>query len=479
MTQVILIQVISSAGVDPELEAQVSKITMRINTKYSSSTHQPVVLLQQDLSTHQFIALLNIADVFMATGLREGINLTSHEYVLCQAGEFSHHRHGSLIISEFVGSASIFHDCNGPGSEASELLVNPWDYKQCAAAIRTALSRSAEDRMTEWMRLHRRITPYSAINWYYNLTLSLGQICITQDIRKPNTSVTLPQNKFWRAFSTTKSRLFFLEDLVISGPDPIDESSPLYERIFQILDLFLRHVNNKLYITSSKTLEQFNESFPELPSTVGFILENGALIRHPGAQTWLKLANSDSWHAGIQKMMECLQERIEGSRIEASAWSLVFHFDGALDREAAAFQASELADQINGARGESDFYTIRKETSISVELPLSSQCRGKAASYILNEIKRTWYPEFVLVVGDSEDNQALFRWADELSGTSALRSTFGQRQRRISVFPLTTGEEPTEAQYTLPIEWPFWKLMHWLMNEHEYERSGDEWTLKT
>ncbi|KAJ5888283.1 Alpha-alpha-trehalose phosphate synthase subunit [Penicillium taxi] len=162
---VVLIQIASSATEIPELEAQVSKITMRINSHYSTLTHSPLVLLQQDISYSQLLALLNVAEIFMTTNLREGMNLTSHDFIHCQDGELTSQKHGSLILSEFTGSASIFH--------GYELLVNPWDYKQCADAINAALEMSPAHRERNWKFLLKRKAPHTAIAWYSSLQNAL------------------------------------------------------------------------------------------------------------------------------------------------------------------------------------------------------------------------------------------------------------------------------------------------------------------
>lgn len=115
----------------PELEVHVSKIAMRINSAYSSLTHQPLVFLRHDISYSQFLALMNVAEILIVSSLREGMNLTSHDYVNSQDGKLAPQRHGSLILSEFTGSASIF--------VGHELLVNPWDYQEVADTINKAL----------------------------------------------------------------------------------------------------------------------------------------------------------------------------------------------------------------------------------------------------------------------------------------------------------------------------------------------------
>lgn len=116
--KVVLIQVATpSATEEPELEAAIYEIVMRINSVHSTLAHQPLVFLKQDMAFPQYLALITVADALLITSLREGMNLTSHEFVYCQDGSFGDKKYGSLILSEFTGSASVF------GNHA--LLVNP------------------------------------------------------------------------------------------------------------------------------------------------------------------------------------------------------------------------------------------------------------------------------------------------------------------------------------------------------------------
>jgi trehalose 6-phosphate synthase/phosphatase len=64
------------------------------------------------------------------------MNLTSHEYVVCQNGKYS-----PLIMSEFAGTY---------GSFGSALRVNPWDKQEVAEAIFEALEMSLEEKETRW-----------------------------------------------------------------------------------------------------------------------------------------------------------------------------------------------------------------------------------------------------------------------------------------------------------------------------------------
>lgn len=93
--------------------------------------------MKQDITLPQYPALITAAEVLMVASLREGMNLTSHEFIHCQDGKYSHTNHGPLILSEFMGSGFFF--------ENRHLLVNPWNHRRCTEAINTALEMSQEN----------------------------------------------------------------------------------------------------------------------------------------------------------------------------------------------------------------------------------------------------------------------------------------------------------------------------------------------
>lgn len=68
------------------------------------------------------------------------MNLTSHEYVVCQEEKKS-----PLIISEFAGTYGNF---------GAALRVNPWDQIEVSDAIYEALTMSDEDKDYRWKNLY-------------------------------------------------------------------------------------------------------------------------------------------------------------------------------------------------------------------------------------------------------------------------------------------------------------------------------------
>lgn len=101
LLKVVLIQIALSTAEGNELRAHISDVVARVNSKFSNISYQPIVFLHQDISFSQYLALLTAADVSLITPLRDGMNLTSHEYIVCQENNY-----GPLILSEASGAAA-------------------------------------------------------------------------------------------------------------------------------------------------------------------------------------------------------------------------------------------------------------------------------------------------------------------------------------------------------------------------------------
>ncbi|KAI0290103.1 glycosyltransferase family 20-domain-containing protein, partial [Multifurca ochricompacta] len=94
--KVVLIQVALQTSEENEAHGGVADVVARINSRFSTLTYQPVVFLHtEDLSFSQYLALLEVADAFLVTSMREGMALRTHEFVVCQE-----ERHRPLILSE-------------------------------------------------------------------------------------------------------------------------------------------------------------------------------------------------------------------------------------------------------------------------------------------------------------------------------------------------------------------------------------------
>jgi trehalose-6-phosphate synthase len=202
--RVVMIQVATSTTEQAELDATVSDIVTRVNSSWANLAYQPLVYLKQDISYAQYLALLTVADALMIASQREGMNLTSHEYLFCQDGKFKgHNKWGSLILSEFTGSSSIF--------GGNDLSVNPWDYRQCADSIKKALEMGDEEKERRWTNLYKAVMHHTAEHWFTTFIDKLDKVYEEQHKRETTSVPRLNVNSLAQQYKSSHRRLFILD----------------------------------------------------------------------------------------------------------------------------------------------------------------------------------------------------------------------------------------------------------------------------
>ena len=165
----VLIQVVLPTREGNDLDASISAIVSRVNSRWANLAFQPIVYLKKDLDHAQYLALLTMADALMVTSQREGMNLTSHEYVLCQGGQtLPDRKYGPVIMSEFTGTSSLF--------KGDAITVNPWDCRQCAEAIGLALDMGEQEKEHRWSRLSSKIGCQTGSYWVGEFLNQLDQV---------------------------------------------------------------------------------------------------------------------------------------------------------------------------------------------------------------------------------------------------------------------------------------------------------------
>ena len=89
--KVVLIQVTRPTSVEEEKEdpdnkiaGQITNLVSTINGRFGSLSFAPVQYYPQYLSQREYFALLRVADVGLITTVRDGMNTTSLEYIVCQ-----------------------------------------------------------------------------------------------------------------------------------------------------------------------------------------------------------------------------------------------------------------------------------------------------------------------------------------------------------------------------------------------------------
>jgi HAD superfamily hydrolase (TIGR01484 family) len=418
----------------------VSDIAMRINSTHSTLAHQPLVFLKQDLSFAQYLALITVADALMVTSLREGMNLTSHEFVYCQDGKYGPKAYGPLILSEFTGSARIF--------DGHALLVNPWDYRQCAEAIHTALTLSDAEKETMWRKLYDAVLQNSTTNWVKSFRESLSKVWDEHSSRETTSVSRLSVSWLEDEYRKYDRRLLILdyEGTLASWGSPTSSILTTPQRALVTLTDLLEDPKNIVYVTSARRPEEMERLFRQV-SGLGLIAENGCFIREPSKESWIKLneeQHTREWKAGTKGIVNYFRERTEGSWIEELHCSLVFHYGDAEDKVVAARQASECAGQINDACANQGVHVIPVEGALIIQSLESNKATAAELvwRYSIERGKRGGYtgrPDFLLAIGDSREDEVVFRWANKLAESKAVKSCM----------TVSLGTRSTEAKATV------------------------------
>ncbi|CAK7267948.1 Trehalose-6-P synthase/phosphatase complex subunit [Sporothrix epigloea] len=454
--RVVLIQVALSTSERNELDATVSDIVTRVNSLWANLAYQPVVYLKQDIDYPQYLALLTDADALMITSQREGMNLTSHEYVFCQDGKHFKKKHGSLILSEFTGTSELF--------DGAELAVNPWDYRACADAIKRALEMDDVEKETRWAKLYQAVRHHTGSHWFSEF-LSRLDCVYDEQARRDQTSVPrLSMQTLLNQYKRTSRRLFILDyegTLVSWGPvNKIIPVSP--QRTLDVLRDLLLDDRNTVYIMSGRSEKELDRLFRQVPN-VGLIAENGCFLKHPSTDNsnpWIEMADPEqirTWKESVKQMLIYYQERTPGSDIEDRRCSLIFHYKSAEDYESATRLAADCASHINDSCEEQRVHAIPLEGSILVE-PVD-WTKGTAAEKIYqalcgqlpasDQAAQTQAdgapamsgdgPDFLMVVGDGRDDDKVFKWANQLGEAGAVQE----------VVTVSLGSRSTEAASTM------------------------------
>jgi trehalose-phosphatase len=434
--KVVLIQVATSTTEDSELAATCSEIVTRIDAVHSTLTHNPLVFLRQDIAFSQYMALLSIADALAITSLREGMNLTCHEFIICQDGKACPKKHGPVILSEFTGSAAMF--------DGAELGVNPWNYSNIAQAFKVALEMTEEEKERRYVKMRNLVMHHTGDFWVGNLSNHLAKVHEEQFNRDTMSIPRLSASELSRSYEMTSRRLFILdyEGTLASYGSVKSTVLASTERVIDILNDLVADASNIVYVMSGRTVQETELIFNRVRS-LGLIAENGCFIREPNLDEWTQFPNEDKtvmWKDSCKSILQYYLERVEGSYLEERHCSLVFHYEKAHDNDSSTRHAGDCANHINDACEQQRVKAVPTKDSVIIE-PIDFD-KATAAQHIFAKFPEIERPDFLFVAGNDRSDENVFRWAkqlkDEWTVTNVQTVTVGNRNS-VAMSTLTNG----------------------------------------
>ena len=438
--KVVLIQVATSTAEQTDLLSNVSDICNRIDSLHSSLVSQSLVFLKQDIDFPQYLALLTVADAFMISALRDGMNLQAHEFIFCQDGQGSSKKHGPLILSEFTGSAAVFHD---------HIAINPWYSKGQADAINKALKMSTAEKERRWTNMHAIVMSQTGGRWAQELEVSLSKVHKEHRQQESTSVPRLSVAQISQRYKNARKRVIFLDYEGTLAPHKTRKGIPLTSpnRVIDTLNDLMTDPKNIVYIMSGRRVRELDSVF-RTATGVGMIAENGCFIREyeAGADDWKSPVDAEEvkqWKKDTKAILDYFNIRMEGSRIDESLCSVLLRYDKVKDQEAATRQAGECADQINAACESYRIQAVPVHKAVLVQM--KDYSKGTAATDIYKRLLATTAasgteaPDFMMVVGDDREDEVVYRWANGLADEGTLSN----------VFTVSVGKRNTEARAAL------------------------------
>lgn len=390
--KVVLIQVTSPTSIEERDDKgdktanKISELVARINGSFGSLSSTPVQHYPQYLSEEEYFALLRIADVGLITSVRDGMNTTALEYVICQRDN-----HGPLIISEFSGTA---------GSLGDAIHINPWDLGGTADEIYTALTMSEAEKSQKHEMLYNHVTTSTVQAWTDNYLKRLltNLASYDQSIATP----VLDRAKLLSQYRASSRRLFMFDYDGTLTPIVKDPQSAIpSDRVIRTLKTLASDPQNQVWIISGRD-QAFLEEWMGHITELGLSAEHGSFMRPPNSGHWENLTETldMSWQSEVMKVFNHYSERTQGSFIERKKIALTWHYRRA-DPEYGAFMARECQKHLEA--------TVAKKWEVEVmtgkanlEVRPRFVNKGEIAKRLVNEYGEGAgkAPDFVLCLGD-------------------------------------------------------------------------------
>lgn len=447
--KVVLIQ-ISSPGFshDPRVEKKVSSLVTLINSRFGSLNHTPVLHYAIRISMDEYLALLRVADLCLITSLRDGMNTTSLEFVICQKKN-----HSPLILSEFTGTASVLSDA---------ILVNPWDSVSIAKTMKRCLIMSPDEKSKLESKLYDRVTSNTIQVWTSTFLEHL--IAHVKNTHQTHHTPTLNRPMLLENYKHLKRRLFLFDYDGTLTPIVQDPAAAIpSSRLHSIVDKLAADPKNQIWIISGRDQEFLDKWWGS--KNVGLSAEHGCFMKDVGSSDWYNLAEAFdmSWQKKVEEVFKKYTDETPGSNIERKKVALTWHYRRS-DPELGKYQADTCLKEIQaGVMKEYDVEVMEGKANIEVRprfvnkgeivkrLVLNGHGNKQDPHLIQldqESITPDQLPDFMLCLGDDKTDEDMFRSLKDIETKWHLNELPKNKWGSYGVFPVLVGPAAKETLAT-------------------------------
>ncbi|KAL2939777.1 putative alpha alpha-trehalose-phosphate synthase [UDP-forming] 11 [Bienertia sinuspersici] len=440
--ELVLVQIANPArsrGMDvQEVQKETHQIAKDINKKYGKPGYEPIVFINESVSTLEKVAYYAIAECCVLNAVRDGMNLVPYKYTVSRQGsrkldaalgvDSSRPKESVIIVSEFVGCSP---------SLSGAIRVNPWNVEQVAEAMNAGIVMNQKEKQLRHEQHYKYISshdiaywaksfdqdlvracgdPFSKRCWGVGFGLNFRLVALPPDFRK------LSVDHIKAAYKNTNSRLILLDYDGTMTPQSSVDMAPTSE-VLSLLNRLCDDPNNTVFIVSGRSRQTlskwWSKDSPWESSMLGTDFE------------WKKI---------VRPIMELYAEATDGSSIEYKESALVWHYQDS-DYDFGACQSKELLDHLENVLANEPVFVKRGKHI--VEVKPQGVSKGIVVENLIATMQNKGKPlDFVLCIGDDRSDEDMFEGIARATSNPSLPPI-------PEVFACTVGQKPSMAKYYL------------------------------
>lgn len=451
----VLVQILNPArgkGRDvEEVEAEIRMSCERINEELGRPGYKPIVLIDRPVSLTERAAYYTISEAAVVTAVRDGMNLTPYEYVVCRHGipgsdESNSPQKSMLVVSEFIGCSP---------SLSGAIRTNPWNVHATSEAMYEAISTSETEKRMRHEKHYRYISSHDVSYWSrsffqeleitcsdhfrrrcWGMGLSFGFRVLALDpkFRKLTTETIID------AYENAQNRAILLDYDGTVIPQTSINKNPSNE-VISIINKLCNDPKNMVFLISGRDKDSLGKWFAPCQK-LGLAAEHGYFMRWDADKEWETLGQSHDfgWILMAEPVMELYTETTDGSYIERKESALVWHHQHA-DPGFGLAQAKELLEHLESVLANEP--VVVKSGQYIVEVKQQGVSKGLVAEKIFASMAENGKrADLVLCIGDDRSDEDMF-----VTIGNAIKN--GVILNNDSVFACTVGQKPSKAEYYL------------------------------
>ncbi len=372
-----------------EQKREIEQMVGQINGEFGSPGRVPIHYQNRSSTSVELAALYRMADVFLVTPLRDGMNLMAKEFIACQED-----RNGVLVLSEFAGAAS----------ELGEALrVNPWDIESTAETIYQALHMEKKEKSNRIALMSERVRNSDVHRWARRAISAIerpaGPTRVEQTPELPGELASKIRPLFKDA---SQPGVFLDYDGTLREFTERPEDASPTESVTNLLETLQKAKGCTTVLMSGRDVDTMESWFGRFDFTL--VAEHGTWIKTRNSEAW-RLSDallSGEWKKSVRAMLEEYVSRTPGASVEEKSGALVWHYRAA-ENDLGSWQARELTTQLEEYLANEPVEVMEGARNVEVR----QQGINKGTAY--KEIEAALGPfDFHLAMGDDTTDEDLF-----------------------------------------------------------------------